>query len=46
MKKFAFTVIATFALMATTLFGADVTGKWTAEVGRPRMAKRGLRPST
>ena len=31
MKKFACTTIATFALFATTLFGADVTGKWTAE---------------
>ena len=25
-------MIATLALMATTLFAADVTGKWTAEV--------------
>jgi len=31
MKKFAFTTIATFALLATTLLGADLTGKWTAE---------------
>jgi len=32
MKKFAFTVLATLALMATTLFAADVTGKWSGEV--------------
>ena len=32
MRNFAFSVIATLALMATTLFAADVTGKWTAEV--------------
>ena len=32
MKKFAFSVIATLALMATTLFAADVTGKWSGEV--------------
>jgi len=31
MKKFACTAIATLALFATTLFGADLTGKWTAE---------------
>jgi hypothetical protein len=32
MKKFASTVFATLALMATTLFAADVTGKWSAEI--------------
>ena len=32
MRNFAFSVIATLALMATTLFAADVAGKWTAEV--------------
>lgn len=31
MKKFACTAIATLALLATTLFAADLTGKWTAE---------------
>jgi hypothetical protein len=31
MKKFACTAFATLALFATTLLGADVTGKWTAE---------------
>ena len=31
MKKFACTAIATLALFATTLFGADINGKWTAE---------------
>lgn len=31
MKKFACTTIATLALFATTLFAADLTGKWTAE---------------
>jgi uncharacterized protein (DUF2147 family) len=32
MKKFAFSVIATLALMATSLCAADITGKWAAEV--------------
>jgi hypothetical protein len=32
MKKFALTAVTTLGLLATTLFGADVTGKWTAEV--------------
>jgi len=31
MKKFACTAIATLALFATTLLGADLNGKWTAE---------------
>jgi hypothetical protein len=31
MKKFACTAIASLALFATTLFGADLTGKWSAE---------------
>jgi uncharacterized protein (DUF2147 family) len=32
MKRFALSTVATLALMATTLFAADITGKWTAEV--------------
>jgi uncharacterized protein (DUF2147 family) len=32
MKKFALSAIATLALMATTMFAADISGKWTAEV--------------
>jgi hypothetical protein len=32
MKKFALGVIATLALMATTMFAADINGKWSAEV--------------
>jgi hypothetical protein len=31
MKKFACTAIASLALFATTLLGADLTGKWSAE---------------
>jgi uncharacterized protein (DUF2147 family) len=32
MKKFAFSTIATLAVFATTMFAADINGKWTAEV--------------
>ena len=32
MKRFALSTVATLALLATTLFAADITGKWTAEV--------------
>jgi uncharacterized protein (DUF2147 family) len=32
MKTFTFSVLATMAMFATTLFAGDVTGKWTAEV--------------
>lgn len=31
MKKFACTAIAMLALFATSMFGADLNGKWTAE---------------
>jgi hypothetical protein len=32
MKRYTFNLLATFALLATTLLAADITGKWTAEV--------------
>jgi uncharacterized protein (DUF2147 family) len=32
MKKFVFSGIAMLALLATAMFAADVSGKWTAEV--------------
>ena len=32
MKKFAFSGIAMLALLATAMFAADVSGKWTAEI--------------
>jgi uncharacterized protein (TIGR03437 family) len=32
MKRFTLSTLATLALMATTLFAADVAGKWSAEV--------------
>jgi uncharacterized protein (DUF2147 family) len=32
MKKFVVSTIATLMLFATTLFAADISGKWTAEV--------------
>ncbi|HYP06122.1 MAG TPA: hypothetical protein VER03_07775 [Bryobacteraceae bacterium] len=32
MKKFAYTAIASLALFASSMFGADLNGKWTAEM--------------
>jgi uncharacterized protein (DUF2147 family) len=32
MRKFVVSTIATLALFATTIFAADISGKWTAEV--------------
>ena len=32
MKRIVVSVLATLALMATTLLAADVTGKWSGEV--------------
>lgn len=40
MKKLVLSVIAMLALTATTLFAADITGKWSAEVTTRNGEKR------